>query len=308
MRHAAQVHNMTHFEKRSPMITEKKFDCGKASYKTVTLVDFVYTHNCFPEGWEEFLALKEVQQDIGEISPLLSKEAEKYQIEPPMPNLFKAFNVGSVPIGSMVDYPVVGRDQVKVVIIGQDPVPEAGQATGLAFSLKPGQDPCDSVPTVFNMLVELKLEGMNVDLKNGDLTEWVDRGVLLLNPALTVRQGTSVLNAGSHQSLWRDFTRLLVKHISDKGQPTAWILWGVEAKELATKDQLIDMKKHYIKAGGHPSTSGKNACIRFFGRNYFKCANEFLVNKGRGAVDWSLPPRIVIGTSPEDCNAHGLNE
>ena len=305
MRHAAQVHSVTHLEKRSPMI-EEKFDCSKATYKTVTLYEFVYTYNCFPEGWEEFL--EEVKKVIDEISVRLSKDAEKYEIEPPMPNMFKAFNVGSIPSGSFVPYPVEGRDGVKVVIIGQDPVPEANQATGLAFSLKPGVNPRDSVPTVLNMLVELKWEGMNVGLSNGDLSDWVDRGVLLLNSALTVRQGTSKDMAGSHLGYWEVFTRSLVKHISDKGKPTAWILWGKEAKELASKYNLIDMKKHFIKAGGHPSPQGKSAGIRFFGRNYFHCANEFLVQEKRGAVDWRLKPAKVLGTPPEDCNAHGLDE
>ncbi|XP_078354420.1 uracil-DNA glycosylase-like [Oculina patagonica] len=211
LRNTAQVHNRTHLEKRfTRMVQEEKEakgkevdpkeKCRKATYKTVSLYDFVYKHNCFPAGWKELLALKLVQKDISEISPLLLKEAEKYQIEPPMPNMFRAF---TVPL-----------DKVRVVIIGQDPVPEAGQATGPAFSLKTGQDPRKSVPTVFNMLVELKVEGVDVDLSNGDLTPWVDQGVLLLNAALTVKQGPSKYMAGSHQYLWIDFTQLLVEYIS----------------------------------------------------------------------------------------------
>ena len=279
------------------MITEKHPICNSANYKTVSLYDFVYVYKCFPDGWEDFLALKEVKQDITEISPLLTKEAKKRRIEPAMQNMFKAFEVA--------------RNAVKVVIIGQDPVPEAGKATGLAFSLQEGANPRDSVPTVFNMLVELKLEGMNVDLTNGDLTPWVDRGVLLLNAALTVRQGTSKGNAGSHQGLWEEFTDLLVEHINNYNPPTAWILWGDDAKDLAG---LITQKKHFIKAGGHPSPQGKNAGSRFFGRNYFKCANDFLENKlpgklvypPRGGVDWGLPSQAVIGKKPEDCDENGL--
>ncbi|KAL9951759.1 hypothetical protein ACROYT_G044483 [Oculina patagonica] len=293
--HAAQIHNVTHLEKRTSImeVEKKKIDCRKATYKTVTLVDFVYTHKCFPAGWEKFLAKEKVKNVIKEMSPYLSKDAQNRQIEPPMPFMFRAFTVP--------------RDHVKVVIIGQDPVPEANQATGLAFSLKPTKDPRNGVPTVFNMLVELKLEGMNVDLSNGDLTPWMKEGVLLLNAALTVRQGPSSHMARSHQDLWNDFTRLLIHHISEKGQPTAWILWGNEAKALSKVHHLIDTKRHYIKAGGHPSTSGKNACIRFFGRNYFKCANQFLVKKNRGAVNWSLPPRPgLFGQQPGDCDANGL--
>ncbi|XP_078354048.1 uracil-DNA glycosylase-like [Oculina patagonica] len=304
-----QFHNL---EKRAPAKTmpksarptrrknKPKFECNKATYKTVTLSDFVYTHNCFPEGWNAFLTINAVKKVIGEISvALLDEVKNKYEIEPPMSKLFKAFNVKS--------NLVKGRDGVKVVIIGQDPVPEANQATGLAFSLQPNKDPRESVPTVFNMLVELKVEGMNVDLSNGDLTPWVSQGVLLLNAALTVRQGTSQGMAGSHQGLWRTFTRLLVQHISNKRLQTAWILWGDQAKDLANK-WLHNKADHYIKAGGHPSPQGGTAGIRFFGRNYFSCANDFLNNKGRGRVDWGLPSRhgLFSGKKPGDCDVSGL--
>jgi len=276
------------------------FDCNTATYQRVTLYDFVYTHHCFPEGWKEFLALQKVEDDIGEISLILEEEAKRYQIEPPMSNLFKAFEVSSVVAPNVVR----GRNGVKVVIMGKDPVPEKNQAAGLAFSLQPGKDPRDGVPSVFNMLVELKLEGMNVGLSNGDLTPWVSRGVLLLNAALTVARGTSGAQAGSHQNLWKEFTKLLVQHINKERPNTAWILLGTEAKAFAG---YISKKNHLIKAGGHPSTQGPTASIRFFGRNYFHCANNFLVNKRRGGVDWSLPPRPgLIGKQPENCKADGL--
>lgn len=306
-----QAHSLAILEKRFPAKrppmkarttkkqTTKKFNCNTATYKAVTLVDFVYKHKCFPTGWEGFLGNKLVKKTIGEISTKLIDDVamNNYKIEPPMSKLFAAFNVRS----NLVS----GRDGVKVVILGQDPVPEANQATGLAFSLRPGANPRDSEPTVFNMLVELKLEGMNVDLSSGDLSPWVNRGVLLLNAALTVRQGTSRDMAGSHQNLWKLFTGLLIQHISYKGQPTAWILWGDEAKNLVTR-WMGNKANHYIKAGGHPSPQGGTAGIRFFGRNYFSCTNDFLVGKGRGAVDWTIPPRLVIGRQPGDCDANGM--
>lgn len=306
------MYNVTRLDKRSPgkavpqrprptkstkikiqKNRKPKFNCKAATYKLTTLSNFVYTHKCFPVGWKGFLASKAVKKIINDISRLLKDEAKTNSIEPPMPNVFRAFEVA--------------LDDVKVVIIGQDPVPEAGKATGLAFSLQPGANPRDSVPTVFNMLVELKLEGMNVDLSNGNLSPWVKRGVLLLNAALTVRQGSSTLNAGSHQAYWRQFTRLLVKHISTKGNPMAWILWGDEAKGFAKTQKLIDTTRHFIKAGGHPSPQGPNAGVRFFGRNYFSCANDFLMSQGRGKVDWSLGSRVLIGKQPGDCNEDGLS-
>lgn len=123
--------------------------CKKATYKTVSLHDFIYENRCFPKGWEEFLDKKEVLEEIRSMSRALAKDAEKYEIEPPMHSVFKAFEVR--------------RDDVKVIILGQDPTPQANQATGMAFSLNPGVDP-RTVPSVFNMLVELKWEGMNVGL------------------------------------------------------------------------------------------------------------------------------------------------
>ena len=210
-----------------------------------------------------------MKREISEISARIKDEADKAMvIEPPMPDMFKAFNV---PL-----------DKVKAIILGQDPTPQAGKATGLAFSLKPGEDPT-TVPSVENMLVELKWEGMNVGLTNGDLTPWLGQGVLLLNSALTINIGQGI---GSHQALWRPFTKLLVEFISKKAQPSAWILWGNEAKKIVP---LIDRKRHYIKDGAHP-----RAATGFFGGNYFACTNDFLKDKAkRGEIAWKIPPRFV---------------
>lgn len=216
----------------------------------------------------KFLDLEDVKKNINVISTQLLKDAEKHQIEPPMPNMFKAFNVK--------------RDDVKVVILGQDPTPQATKATGLAFSLKPEEDP-RTVPSVLNMLVELKWEGFDVGLSNGDLTPWLSQGVFLLNAALTVVQG----KAGSHQQSWKGFTKEFVKHISEKSPSSAFLLWGTEAQRFG---DLIETPKHYIKAGWHPSPM---AAARFFGGNYFYCANQFLASKTRDPVDWKLPKPLV---------------
>lgn len=264
--------------------------CKKATYKTVSLHDFIYENRCFPKGWEEFLDKKEVLEEIRSMSPALAKDAEKYQIEPPMHSVFKAFEVR--------------RDDVKVIILGQDPTPQANQATGMAFSLNPGVDP-RNVPSVFNMLVELKWEGMNVGLSNGDLTPWLEEGVLLLNAVLTVRQGSGKIHRRlSHQPLWKKFTALLLQHINKTCKRSAWILWGNEAIKVAVPH--IDRRKHYIKAGEHPSPQGAKG-RGFFGRNYFHCANKFLVrNAKRGGVRWRLLPHPGPVTDMERCDADGL--
>jgi len=264
-------------EKEEKEKKKEPFDCSTATYKTVTLDDFVYKHNCFPAGWDNFLKNKEVKNNIGLISKVLENDAKVNVIEPPMPHMFKAFTVTP--------------DKIKAVIIGQDPTPQPGKATGLAFSLKPNEDP-RGVPSVFNMIVELKLEGMAVSLTNGDLSPWLNEGVLLLNAALTVIQG----EAGSHQKYWRQFTRKVVAYISYASQPSAWMLWGDQAKKTA--QSLIDRNKHYIRIGGHPSPLGGN---NFFGRNYFHCANAFLVKMKRGAIKWQINHRLGFDNDMEPC-------
>ena len=290
--------NRTHIEKRDPAMQvekpeekEKKkgqkeekegkkepFDCSTATYKTVTLDDFVYKHNCFPAGWDNFLKNEQVKDNIGMISKVLENDAKVNVIEPPMPDMFKAFTVSP--------------DKIKAVIIGQDPTPQPGKATGLAFSLKPTEDP-RGVPSVFNMLVELKLEGMAVSLTNGDLSPWLNEGVLLLNAALTVRQGYPA----SQQKYWKLFTRMVVGYISHASQPSAWILWGAHARDASG---LIDKRKHYIKIGGHPSPIGgrKN---EFIGGNYFHCANVFLEKMKRGAINWQINHRFGYMTDMVPC-------
>ena len=264
---------------------ESEFKCHEATYKKVTLHDFIYKHHCFPMGWEGFLG--EVYEEIEQkISPKLFSDAQLSRIEPPMPDVFNAFKVS--------------YNDVRAVILGQDPTPQAGQATGLAFSLKPGVDP-STVPSVFNMLVELKWEGIPVGLSNGDLTPWLDQGVLMLNSALTVRQGSVASQANSHRDFWKGFTKSLVNYIDKTKQPTAWLLWGNEAQKFA---QYINTKRHMIKAGAHPRyTTG------FYGRNYFHCANEFLQSKNRGQIDWRLPEnKESFATFIEGCKADGLGK
>ena len=195
-----------------------------------------------------------------------------------MPLLFRAFTVGGV-------------EDIKVIILGQDPTPQPNRATGLAFSLWPDEDPA-TVPSVFNMLVELGWEGMNVGLTNGDLTPWVTEGVMLLNAALTTVEG----ERGAHQRDWEQFTRLLVRYISDEANPSAWILWGRHAEGYGT---LIDGDRHYVKIGGHPSPP---AAVNFFGGNYFYCTNEFFRRQGRSRIRWTLSRREGATRPQEDCN------
>jgi len=254
-----------------------KYDCGAAKYESNPLLEFV--QYCAPPAWGAFFTKKKVQEDLNELTPLLLKEAQKKSnpgIEPPMPLMFEAFNM-------------VAPQKIRVVIIGQDPTPQPGQATGLAFSVG---DP-KSVGTVLNVLLEVAFEGFPVNLNNGDLKPWALQGVLLLNSALTVNRG----QAGSHLKLywWISFTELLVEYVSINADPSVWLLWGNEAQYF---QKFIDRKKHYVMTGGHPSALGGIGRNEFFGKGYFQCANEFLANKRDGRIDWSLAPRNVLETCP----------
>ena len=189
----------------------------------------------------------------------------KNAIEPRMPWLFEALEL-------------VNPEDVKVVILGQDPTPQEGKATGVAFHVN---DP-RSVPAVLHMFLEVAFEGFPVDLHKGDVARWAKQGVLLLNTAFTCP------HAGyrTHLKIWKDFTISLIRYIGGKtAEPSVWLLWGNMAKDFS---EYID-KKHLIIEGGHPSPMG--IAIHgdsFFGGNYFNGANQFLWSHERDPIDWSL--------------------
>ncbi|XP_068724412.1 uracil-DNA glycosylase-like [Montipora capricornis] len=263
--------------------------CETATFKRgendgMTLEEFVYKFNCVPPQWASFWAKDSVKKAINEISRAIESDfSEDLNVQPPLYNVFRAFQVEP--------------GKVRVVILGQDPTTQPDKATGLAFSLFPTEDP-KSVPSVFNMLIELKLEGFDVSLTNGDLTPWVEQGVMLLNSALTIRIG--VRNAaGSHVQIWKPFTDALIDHMNkDEGVPrAAWILWGEKAK---TSCKSLARDKHGCRQGGHPSprAGGKNS---FIGGNYFKCANAFLQSIGQPPIVWDLKPREGAGPDMALC-------
>ena len=246
--------------------------CKTATYGTMPLDKFVAL--CAPKGWEKFFQMKKVATEIETLAGDLLKSAKNKLIEPPMPLMFKAMEL-------------VLPDEIRVVILGQDPTPQVGKATGLAFSVP---DPL-SVGTVLNVLLEVALEGFPVNIWNGDLTSWTKQGVLLLNTAFTVRQG----KAGSHLKNWATFSELLVKYISDTAAPSVWLLWGKRAHEY----KKFIHKKHYIILGGHPSTlGGVRSSNSFFGRNYFNCANDFFKTNARPPIDWALAGENALAKCP----------
>ena len=196
-------------------------------------------------------------------------------IEPQMPLIFNALKWVKV-------------EDIKVVILGQDPTPQEGKAKGVAFLV----DNPRTVPAVLNMLLEVAFEGFSVDLDHANVEEWLKKGVLLLNTAFTVPHKNKDNEQGEakekdHLAMWRPFTDALISYIKDNAPPSTWFLWGAKANEFS---KLINSNNHLIVTGRHPSpmwgTTGEGNT--FFGGNYFNIANQFLEIKRRGAIDWSL--------------------
>lgn len=216
-------------------------------------------------GWKKLLK-KEFEQPYFEQMALHLK-TEKQQgkiIYPPGAFIFNAFN--STPI-----------DQVKVVILGQDPYHGAGQAHGLCFSVQTGVPP---PPSLINIFKELN-EDLGVAIpSHGNLSAWATQGVFLLNASLTVRAGEPM----SHSKIgWAQFTDNVIKKISTEKTDVVFLLWGKFAQE---KKVLIDESKHCILKAAHPSPLSAHA--GFFGCRHFSKTNEYLVSKGIDPVNWSL--------------------
>lgn len=168
--------------------------------------------------------------------------------------------------------------ELKVVIIGQDPYHGPGQANGLCFSVNPG---VAHPPSLINIFKEIE-QDLNIPYpKSGDLSNWADQGVLLLNATLTVEQH----QAGSHQKKgWETFTDAAISKISDTQDQVVFLLWGGFAKK---KKKLIDIKKHFILETGHPSPLSANRGY-WFGNKHFSKTNDILVKNGKKPLNWSV--------------------
>lgn len=209
---------------------------------------------------------KEFQEPyFAAIKQFLVKEKQAGKIiYPPGSLIFNAFN--KVPF-----------DEVKVVILGQDPYKNPGEAMGLSFSVPKGVRVPPSLRNVYKEL-EMDIEGFAAP-KHGDLTEWADQGVLLLNATLTLEHKKS----NSHSKIgWQRFTDAVIKKLSDERSGVVFMLWGNYAKGKST---LIDASKHLILTAAHPSPLAGGA---FFGNKHFSQANVYLEEQGLKGIDWKL--------------------
>ena len=167
-------------------------------------------------------------------------------------------------------------DDVKVVLLGQDPYHNVGQAMGLSFSVPKG---VENPPSLNNIFKELKSEGFEMPEGTGDLTGWANQGVLLLNAVLTVREHSP----NSHKDKgWEDFTNGVIKKISTLKNNVVFLLWGANAR---SKKPLIDQTKHLVLECAHPSPL--SAYNGFFGCGHFIQANRYLIKHGILPIDWS---------------------
>ena len=200
-----------------------------------------------------------------ELSQFLKKEYEEKTVYPPKQEVFSSFYYTDL-------------DKVKVVILGQDPYHEPGQACGLCFAVKPG---IELPPSLVNIYKEIEEEtGAKMNYRNGYLVSWAKQGVLLLNTVLTVEAH----RANSHKDRgWETFTDHVIEKLNSLDQPIVFLLWGANAR---SKQALLNNPRHLILTSAHPSPL--SVYRGFFGCGHFRRTNEFLSANGREPIDWRM--------------------
>ena len=215
------------------------------------------------KNWFNLLKDEFDKEYFKKLQDFLKEEYKNYTIYPESKNVFAALNYTKF-------------DDVKVVIIGQDPYINPGQAHGLCFSVEKVAPP----PSLVNIYKELKEELGCYIPNHGNLTKWASQGVLLLNSVLTVRKGISF----SHKNMgWEKFTRRVVEELAKREKPIVFMLWGAGARSIV-KD--LDLSNHYVLTSAHPSPL--SAYNGFFGCNHFKLCNEFLEKDNQTPIDWQI--------------------
>ena len=214
--------------------------------------------------WKELFEQEEKKEYYQKLMQFLDEEYAHKTIYPPREDLFTCFEACSY-------------QDVKVVMLGQDPYHRPQQAHGLCFSVR---KEVKLPPSLKNMYKELKDElGLYIP-NNGYLVPWAEQGVLLLNTALTVRAG----EANSHSGMgWEIFTDNIIKHLNDRKEPVIFVLWGNNARK---KKAFITNKQHFVLEGPHPSPL--SASRGFFGCGHFKKINDILRNIGKKEINWQI--------------------
>ncbi len=213
-------------------------------------------------SWEE---LMKKESENGTLGPIKEKLEEAYAhsvVYPAKENLFRALDMTPM-------------DQVKVVILGQDPYHEPGQAQGFSFSVP---EKVKTPPSLVNIYKELAEEyGQPVD-RSGDLSDWAEQGVLLLNAILSVEQGKPLSHSGFG---WQKFTSDILRELNTLDQPIVFLLWGAQARKAK---EFLNNPNHLVLESPHPSPL--SASRGFFHNGHFRKANEFLESHGVAPIDW----------------------
>ncbi len=218
-----------------------------------------------PADWSEVLKEALEAPSFGALERFIEEERRQHTIYPPEEELFSAFRL-------------TPYERVRVLILGQDPYPGAGQAHGLAFSVREGVAPPRSLVNIFK---ELRSDLGVETPSSGSLVPWAEQGVLLLNAVLTVRAGEPNSHAGRG---WEAFTDAVIRAVSARSAPAVFLLWGGYARK---KKKLIDAGRHAILESAHPSPL--SAANGFFGSRPFSRINEALRARGQEPIDWRLP-------------------
>lgn len=215
-------------------------------------------------SWKEVLKEEFSRQYFMELKEFLVDERSKHTVFPPGSQIFNAFNLTPF-------------DDVRVVLLGQDPYHGQGQAHGLCFSVPRGIKP---PPSLVNIFKEIESD-LGIPVPNhGCLEKWARQGVMLLNATLTVRAN----QPGSHQRKgWETFTNAVIERLSAKRVGLVFLLWGKFAQE---KESIIDTNRHYVLKAAHPSPY--SAYNGFFGCRHFSKTNEILARHGLQEIDWRV--------------------
>lgn len=215
------------------------------------------------ESWKNVLGAEFDKPYFAELAENVRGEYLHYRCFPPGRLIFNAFNLCPF-------------DRVKVVIIGQDPYHEPGQAMGLSFSVPEGTA---MPPSLVNIFKEIETDLGTPMPKNGDLTRWAEQGVLLLNATLTVRTHL----ANSHQRFgWQQFTDAAIKALNSRREHIVYMLWGGYARSKRT---LIDHDRNLVLESVHPSPLSANRG-GWFGNHHFSRCNDYLIANGKQPIDW----------------------
>ena len=216
-------------------------------------------------SWQKVLATEFEQPYFQKLQDFLVAERQTQTIFPAAADVFSAFNL-------------TPYENVRVLILGQDPYHDDNQAHGLCFSVKPG---IKTPPSLVNIYKELHTDiGFNIP-KHGYLVNWAEQGILMLNAVLTVRSHTP----NSHKDKgWETFTDAVISKVNEKTDPVIFVLWGAYAQK---KLKLIDTTKHSVIQSAHPSPlSARNG---FFGSKPFSAINTALESFGQPTINWQLP-------------------